>query len=175
MSARQGDASVERGRRASLASAVALGARSGGRGAPTRLTTVVARVAAAQPPRIPVRGPAAPRERLTGPGPETLADEPVAGAPRGTSTLVAGVRAAVPTAAPAIPAEPADGTAGPVRTEPPSAAGLHPLFPATPFPGVVVPRVREPGAPHAGARPAPGARQPHRAGRAPATHHAAGV
>lgn len=128
MSAEQGDASVERGRVASLATAVALGARRGGRGARTRLTTVVERIVA-QAPRIPVRDLATLRAQFPGLGPEALADKLVAGALRGTSTVGAGVGAAamfpVP---PAIPAELAAEIVGVAWVEYKLVAELHEVY-----------------------------------------------
>ncbi|MFH8366580.1 hypothetical protein [Streptomyces sp. NPDC018031] len=128
MSAEQGDASVERGRAASLATAVARGARTSGWGARTRLTTVVERIVA-QAPRVPVRDLATLRAQFPGLGPEQLADRLVAGAMRGTSTVGAGVGAvAMLPVPPAVSAELAAEIVGVAWVEFKLVAELHEVY-----------------------------------------------
>ncbi|WKX73023.1 hypothetical protein [Streptomyces sp. XD-27] len=128
MSAEQGDASVERGRGASLAAAVGRRARVGGRGVRAGLTTTVERIIA-NAPRIPVRDLATLRAQFPGLGPEELADALVAGAVKGTSTVGAGIGAAamlpVP---PALPAELAAEIVGVAAVEFKLVAELHEVY-----------------------------------------------
>ncbi|GHC53392.1 EcsC family protein [Streptomyces cinnamoneus] len=133
------DASVERGRTASLAAAVGRGARTvkqGGRGARAALTVVADRIIA-NAPRIPVRDLATLRVQFPGLGPEELADKLVAGAVYGTSTVGAGVGAAamlpVP---PAMPAELAAEIIGVAAVEFKLIAELHEVY-GVPAPGTV--------------------------------------
>lgn len=122
------DASVERGRTASLAAAVGRGAKKGGRGARAGLTAVAERIIA-NAPRIPVRDLATLREQFPGLDPEQLADKLVAGAANGTSTVGAGVGAAamlpVP---PAMPAELATEIVGVAAVEFKLIAELHEVY-----------------------------------------------
>ncbi|MEV5240603.1 hypothetical protein AB0K89_16110 [Streptomyces cinnamoneus] len=125
------DASVERGRKASLAAAVGRGARTvqqGGRGARAGLTAVADRIVA-NAPRIPVRDLATLRVQFPGLGPEELADKLVAGAVYGTSTVGAGIGAAamlpVP---PAMPAELAAEIIGVAAVEFKLIAELHEVY-----------------------------------------------
>ncbi|MFI1971401.1 hypothetical protein BLA24_30665 [Streptomyces cinnamoneus] len=126
---------VERGRRASLASAVGRGAgwagdtvMKGGRGARAGLTVVADRIVV-NAPRIPVRDLATLRAQFPGLGPEELADKLVAGAVHGTSTVGAGIGAAamlpVP---PAIPAELAAEIIGVAAVEFKMIAELHEVY-----------------------------------------------
>ncbi|MCQ8830885.1 hypothetical protein [Streptomyces malaysiensis] len=96
---------TERGRVASLATAVGRGMRRGGERARAGVYAVADRIIA-NAPRIPVRDLATLRKQFPGLGPEELADKLVAGAAGGAATVGAGVgAAAMLPAPPAMPTE----------------------------------------------------------------------
>ncbi|MEU4894657.1 hypothetical protein AB0B12_06630 [Streptomyces sp. NPDC044780] len=122
------EAYVERGRTASLATAVRHGVRRGGERARAGVHAVADRIIA-NAPRVPVRDLATLRRQFPGLGPEELADKLVAGAAHGTSTVGAGVgAAAMLPAPPAMPTELAAEIVGVAAVEIKLIAELHEVY-----------------------------------------------
>ncbi|MET7761226.1 hypothetical protein [Streptomyces sp. NPDC005336] len=122
------EAHVERGRMASLATAIGRGVRRGGERARAGVYAVADRIIA-NAPRIPVRDLATLRKQFPGLGPEEIADKLVAGAANGTSTVGAGVgAAAMLPAPPAMPTELAAEIVGVATIEIKLIAELHEVY-----------------------------------------------
>ncbi|WP_390872482.1 hypothetical protein [Streptomyces malaysiensis] len=119
---------TERGRVASLATAVGRGMRRGGERARAGVYAVADRIIA-NAPRIPVRDLATLRKQFPGLGPEELADKLVAGAAGGAATVGAGVgAAAMLPAPPAMPTELAAEIVGVASIEIKLIAELHEVY-----------------------------------------------
>ncbi|MBL1100489.1 hypothetical protein [Streptomyces coffeae] len=130
------EAHPERGRTASLASALGRGVRSGGERARAGVYAVADRIIA-NAPRIPVRDLETLRRQFPGLGPEQIADKLVAGAVHGTSTVGAGVgAAAMLPAPPAMPTELAAEIIGVASIEIKLIAELHEVYGLRPPGGV---------------------------------------